>query len=287
MNRSVGSITTSRFPQLLLPIQEGMNTAPAYRDAVLRGKAVNNPVTFPFSKEDTLTTEDTPAGPAEILYFAERDSFVRAYRALGYRCEPVEIPDSVGAATIRGLINWEKIHRHKAEYFANGGADWSGEFKRFTADKSNYLDTLILLSRGEYSNVTAQVVGLPQEEWLEKSLTIRKYHELTHFVCRGLYPTQIDALRDEVLADLIGLVAAFGEYDPVLAKTFLGIEGRCFREGGRLSHYVKENMSDALQRSKRLIDSFATEIQRRDKENIFSLLLDVFELSLSQKGMVL
>ena len=269
-------LLTSRYPQLLLPIQADMRSTPAYRDAVLRGEPVRDPVAFPFSEEDALSTEETPAGNAEVLYLAERESFIRAYRALGYRCEPAEIPDSVGAATIRGLINWEKIHRHRDEYLAAGGKNWSEEFKRFTADKSNYLDTIILLSRGEYSHVPAQAVGLEREEWLAKSLTIRKYHELTHFVCRGLYPDNIDAIRDEVLADLIGLVAAFGDYDPNLARTFLGIENGSFREGGRLSHYEKDDLAAAVRQAEQWIEDYARRIGDKDRQDVFALLLSVF-----------
>lgn len=173
-----------------------MRTTPEYRDAVLRENPVLNPVPFPFSESDTLTTEETPAGTAEILYLADREKFVRAYQALCYRCEPVKIPDSVGAVTIRGLIDWGKIRQHQAEYLSTGGDDWNMEFKRFTIDRKNYTSTLILLSSGEYSNVSAQTVGMERDEWLNKSLIIRKYHELTHFICRSLYPERIDAIRE-------------------------------------------------------------------------------------------
>ena len=269
-------ILTARYPQLLLPVQANTRITPKYKSAVLRGEPVAEPVPFPFTEEDTLTTVDTPAGTAEILYLADRKSFVRAYQALGYRCEPVEIPDSVGAATIKGLIDWGKIRQHEAEYLANGGEDWNKEFKRFTADKKNYTSTLILLSAGEYSNVPAQTVGLERDEWLEKSLTIRKYHELTHFVCRGLYPDRIDVIRDEVLADLIGLIADFGEYDPGLAKTFLGIENGTFREGGRLSHYEKDSLDAAVERANTLIDEFAQTTNNQREQSVFELLLKIF-----------
>lgn len=253
-----------------------MHDTPEYRDAVLRGKPTLNPVLFPFSEYDTLTMLDTPAGTAEILHLAERTNFVRAYQALCYRCEPVKIPDSVGAVTIRGLIDWGKIRQHQAEYLAAGGDDWNIEFKRFTVDRKNYTSTLILLSSGEYSNVPAQTVGMERDEWLNKSLIIRKYHELTHFICRGLYPERIDAIRDEVLADLIGLVAAFGKYDPRLARAFLGIQNGSFREGGRLSHYEKENINVTLSRADTLITGFAQEIKKYDITDIFELLLSIY-----------
>ncbi len=213
----------NRFPQLALPIQHGQKNTPEYKKAVLRGEPLCREPDFICSPKDKLETVETPVGKAEILFFAHREDFEHALRALAYRCEPVEIPASVGASTIRGLIDWEKIRAHKTEYLAEGGKNWSEEFKHFTADKTNYLDTIILLSKGNYSAVPARFVGLAEYEWDEKSLIIRKYHELTHFVCRTLCPHDIEPIRDEVIADLIGLVAAFDHYDPLLAKRFLGI----------------------------------------------------------------
>ena len=147
------------------------------------------------------------------------------------------------------------------------------EFRRFTAEKANYLDSLILLSSGDYSNVSAETAALPAEEWKEKSVTIRKYHELTHFICRALYPDDVDAVRDEVIADLIGLVAAFGDYDVHLAETFLGIEGECFREGGRLSYYTDAgHLPETVARAGQLIGRCAGRISSENKSDPFRLI---------------
>ena len=276
MDAHAAELLLRRYPQLHFPIRENMKDTPEYRNAVLRGMPVSGEAAFRFSEEDILTAEETPAGRAEILILARRESFVQAMQALAYRCEPVPVPDSVGANTIRGLINWEKIHRHREEYLAAGGTDWKAEFRRFTAVKANYLDSLILLSSGDYSNIHAEAVGLGAAEWKEKSLTIRKFHELTHFVCRTLYPEDIVPIRDEVLADLIGLVKAFGDYDPNLARLFLGIEGESFRPGGRLQHYAANRLEEATAEANAYIEHYARRIQNRQKEDVFSLLLDVF-----------
>ena len=52
-------------------------------------------------------------------------------------------------------------------------------------------------------------IDLNEDEWIEKSIIIRKYHELTHFVMRKTYPDDIDYIRDELIADCIGLICAF------------------------------------------------------------------------------
>lgn len=262
-----------RYPQLVLPITMDEKNTPEYKKAVLRGEPVCREANFICSPEDKLETVETTVGKVEILYLAHREDFEHALRALAYRCEPVEIPASVGASTIRGLINWEKIRVHKTEYFDKGGSNWSEEFKHFTAKKSNYLDTIILLSKGNYSAVPAHCVGLTEYEWDEKSLIIRKYHELTHFVCRTLYPKNIEPIRDEVIADLIGLVAAFDLYDPLLAKRFLGIESGAFQEGGRLSHYTDGgNLEAAAKKAGELIDQLAERVNRIENRSIFDLL---------------
>ena len=274
-----------RYPQLLLPIEKGISGSEEFKDAVLRGKPVGGEPDFSFAEGDALSYCDTPAGRAEILFLADRDDFVHAYRALGYRCEPAEIPPSVGAATILGLINWEKIHAHEEAWLAAGNTDWPAEFARFTSDKNNYVDTLILLSAGPYSSVPAEWVGLGAEEWISKSIRIRKYHELTHFVCRKKAPEKKDALRDEIYADCIGLLAAFGEYDTRLAEVFLGIESETFREGGRLSHYAEGDIGACAEKARGWIREAAGRVgkdgwDRRLEEDrtagIFDLLLRIY-----------
>jgi len=81
--------------------------------------------------------------------------------------------------------------------------------------------------------------GCSEEEWLALSDTIRRYHELTHVICRRLYPDDIDPIRDELIADAVGLYAAYRCFDPEKEKLFLGI-----RDGqyiaGRLGNYTDD-----------------------------------------------
>lgn len=242
-----------RYPQLALPIRKGISRSDEFRRAVYQGEPSGCTPAFHFSPEDQLNAYETPAGIAEALYIADREDFEHAYRALAYKCEPEPILPSVGAVTIRGLINWKKIHDHETDYLAGGGTEWGKEFDRFTAEKTNYLDTIILLSSGEYSAIQASRTGLGEREWLNKSLIIRTFHELTHFICLRLQPEKKEALRDEIIADCIGLLAAFGEYRTVLARMFLGIESGNYRRGGRLEHYVDGAILEAQQRADDLI----------------------------------
>ena len=80
-------------------------------------------------------------------------------------------------------------------------------------------------------------MGETEAAWLEHSDTIRRYHELTHVICRRLCPGDVAPIRDELVADAVGLTAAYGRFDPAVEKLFLGIrDGRY--TGGRLGNYT-------------------------------------------------
>lgn len=215
-----------------------------YREIVRKGKEAEKKDLSHFKTHpaDCVSWEDTPAGRVRIVYLYEREDFELFLRIMAKQCRPVTIPPTQGAAIIDGVIDWEKIHAHRRNYIAQSLAsgalpDWPEEFRLFTADKKNYTDALILLSSGPYSGISAEQTGISEQEWIEKSLIIRKYHECTHFICRRLYPQKIDAIWDELIADAAGLLAAFGAYLPDLAERFLGIQNGTYI-GGRLENYI-------------------------------------------------
>ncbi|MDO5440363.1 MAG: hypothetical protein Q4F12_02365 [Erysipelotrichaceae bacterium] len=213
----------SRYPQILMPIKKGIKDSEEYKNVVLRGEDCPYKDTFSRNPLDKLESVITPVGEVEVLSLIDRDDFIHAVRALGNKCEPVDVPDSTGAVAIFGLNNWEKVR----------------------AGKDNYKDSFIILSSGNYSNVTCDMVNeitnndysLTKDSWRDKSITIRKYHELTHFVMRKKYPEDIKAIRDELIADSVGIISAFGKLDERLLKLFLGVESDTYRKGGRLENY--------------------------------------------------
>lgn len=266
-----------RYPQLALPVKEGMKQSEEFRNAVYRGRPVERSPQFSFSQADSLASVGTPAGSAEVLFLQEREDFEHAYRALACFCESEPILPSVGAVTISGLINWKKIRDHEAEYKAGGGENWSDEFTRFTSDPARFRDTILLLSSGDYSAVNGEQAGVAEDEWKRLSVTIRKYHELTHFVCRKLYPEKKEALRDEIYADCIGLIAAFGEYRPDLARLFLGIEKETYRPGGRLEHYAGDHLAEAQKRAGEMIGRAEEQCAAiPDKTDVFAVLKEIY-----------
>ena len=285
MNSTIAEVF-KRYPQVGLPVRQGTRQTELYKDAVLRGIPVPEPVeNFIGDERDSFSALTTPAGPAEILTLYRRADFETAIRCLSAYCEPIDIPASMGAQTISGLINWKKINDHKTAYLISGGTDWDGEMERFTAVRENFRDYLIILSAGPYSAVSAQEAGniagcvFTEEEWCKHSIVIRKYHELTHFIARKLFPENMEAIRDEILADAIGLTAAFGRYETGLAKLFLGLEENGYREGGRLQlYYGKEEPSCVQSRARNLIDQFSMYLNTeysQEPESILQLICEI------------
>jgi len=232
-----------KYPLLYLdPYRDSQET---YRKVVLQGAEPETKILshFTLDAEDQAELYDTPAGPVEVVTLAKRadyETFVRGMMA-AKKGPLAVVPPTEGASTL-SVFNWGRIHAHQAAFLkkeqeaGNPVPDWGAEFQRFTANKDNYIDLLVVLSRGPYSHVEAGAAG-QKEDWLRLSDTIRKYHELTHVICRRLYPDQVQPIWDELCADTVGLFAAFGELDIALEKRFLGIREGAY-VGGRLENYT-------------------------------------------------
>lgn len=256
-------ILARRYPQILLPCEKGIKDTEEYKSVCLRGEKCDRPITFTMDPQDKLETVKTPAGDVEVLSLYKREDFVHACRCLGNKCEPVDIPDSTGAMAIFGLNNWDKVR----------------------AGLDDYKDSFIILSSGFYSNVSNDLIykdsdgkiNLTKEEWIEKSIIIRKYHELTHFVMRKTYPDDIDFIRDELIADCIGLICAFNEFNTDLLKLFLGIEGETYRQGGRLQNYEggsEENIPMVL----KMIDELKEKVKPYEDKDVNTIWLNIKDL---------
>ena len=254
--RRVLETLAKTYQQLYLnPAREG--AAEAYRRIVRRGEeAPEKTLThFETSEEDTLEFVETPAGEVQVITLAVRSDFEVFLQIMANRCVMEEISKTQGASILDGVINWRRIEAHQESFLeeteksGETDPDWNAEFQRFTSDKRNYTDALVVLSVGPYSGIDAAAAGFPEGEWISLSHTIRQFHECTHFICRRLWPEKIDALWDELVADAVGICAAFGHFDRRLAECFLGMkEGRY--TGGRLEIYLdKTGKSAAFQAS--------------------------------------
>jgi hypothetical protein len=164
-------------------------------------------------------------------------------QAFSERNEPTVVPDAMGACIVKGLNNWSRIRAYRARWEQELGTAatedaWAEEFQRLIPQKDLYQDRFIILSRGPYSAIAAQDIGFDDREWLERSLAIRREHELTHYFTYRVFNAIRNNIFDELIADFVGLVRAFGSYRADLALRFLGLEAYpAFRAGGRLEVY--------------------------------------------------
>lgn len=266
---------TKRYPQLYLT--PGDNMLEEYRNVVLKGKIPENLSLelFRGTSLDDIFTEETSAGTVEIVYLHDRQDFDNFLRIMCYQCRTVDIPSTTGAMTLSGVINREKIRRHKEKYILSGGNNWALEWKLFSSDKRNYTDTLIVITNGAYSNIPYDKAGYSEEEWIQISRIIRTYHECTHVICQKLYPELKETIWDEVVADAIGMLFAIDEYDVKLAEMFLGVSTDGY-VGGRLENYLSEkeksDIDEIAVRVDRLIHQIRDERDKKKEEPYYKFL---------------
>lgn len=194
----------------------------------------------------TLTIHPTAAGHIPVLFTADRKDFESLVQALVYKSKPVKIPASMGACTIKGLNNWDRVRRHQSTWMReNLFGDWQAEWKRFTQNKELYQDTIIIISEGYYSGITPDQLGLKKEEWLKLSYLIRLEHEATHYYTYRMLGIMRKNIVDEIVADYVGIVSATGKYKEDWFLIFMGLKDKDPGKQGRFFNYIDhETMSD-------------------------------------------
>ena len=269
-------VLSRRLPQLSFPIREGISGTDDYRAATLRGSPVAglslaSGLTLERPNELRLQIHQGIAGPAPVLIPAGRSDFVTFVRALAMRNEPREVPDSQGAATVKGFNNWDRVRvyrpRWEAEHPGIGEAGWTAEFQRLIPRREQYQDHFIILSDGPYSDVAAADASLSDEAWKVASLAIRAEHEYTHTLTLRLFGTTRNNALDELLCDYAGIVAAAGHLRAGWLDRFLGLEAfPRYRDGGRLQNYLgSPPLSDgAFRVLQALVHAAACNLERFD-----------------------
>jgi len=265
------------YPQLTLGIKNGTSKTEEYKDIVLRGN-IPDKLVLPIDVTgfEELIKVDTPIGETEVLYLPDRKVFEYFVRVLAYRNEDEPIPKTTGAIYISGLNNWRKIEAHEKEFLKEHTQDeWDEEFDRFVSDKNNYQGCVLLISKGYYSALKPSIAGYDEDTWLNLSKQIRIYHEITHQISRKLYLEHKQAIRDEVIADCIGIIGALGHYDKNLHLKVLGIINGQYVKGSRLENYIEEDkLDEAVEYVKNLIDKLEP-ICMNNKLEPFELLLKI------------
>lgn len=262
-----------RFPQLGFPVEAGISESAEYRRATRQGEAGperRTPLGFEREELLSLHVEEGIAGAIPVLVARHRDDFVRLVRALTARNEPEPVPDAMGACLVKGLVNWDRVGAQRREFEAALGRaateeEWAAEMtSRIRPRKELWQDRLILLSDGPYSAVPAAELGLEPAAWRELSLALRLAHECFHCLTLRRHGRIRSHLLDELLADYVGSLAAFGSYDARRALRFLGLSSdEPAAPGGRWEIYRGALPEAAVPALARLVEMAAQALERR------------------------
>ncbi|MDR1515765.1 MAG: hypothetical protein LBS45_08720 [Synergistaceae bacterium] len=159
--------------------------------------------------------EGTPAGRIPVIYTTSRENFLRALRFLNPGASTLDVPDSVNAFTINSRSEEAPGHR------------------------------VILLNEAGYGGVSWKETGMTEDEWIEKSMTLRLRHEACHYFSLRVLGGMKNHALDEMAADCAGQLAVLGTFSAALQKRFFGISEGSVLPGGRFSFYMKNLRDDA------------------------------------------
>lgn len=237
-SRNAGVFATLRqhLVQFRFPIRAGISETAAYRQVTRQGRP---PETFAEATGLTLGAPDelrlflynSPAGRLPVLVAGDRADFVMLIQALCYRNEPHPVPDSMGAALIKGLNNWDRVRRLR-QRTPFGGADW-------VQQSDQYQDSLIVLSRIPYSNVSAEAMNMVEADWIAKSMRIRLAHEGAHYFTLRHFGRMHVNMYDELIADYAGIRAVLPCFRADWFLRFIGLaDYPHLRTDGRLRNYL-------------------------------------------------
>lgn len=182
----------------------------------------------------------TLGGRLPVIATESHRDFRQMAALLSAREEAQELPLTVNAFTIEARA--EKIFRHR----------------------------VLLLNHAPYSNIPAEKLGLPEKEWLERSHQLRRRHESAHYETLRLFGGMQNHALDEILADALGQIAAFGDFDADRQRIFFGLTKGGDTCTGRLSYYTQkiepEECPKVYRAVDKVLDLVAIELRKLQKE---------------------
>ena len=230
--------------QLRFPIEAGIAVTEAYTAVMRRGELACLPdEAHALKAVDAdgvqITLHATAAGAIPVITCRARKDFETLVIACTRRNEPTVIPPTMGACVVAGFNNWSRIEEAWRIAQHDDPALERGSFlAQMLPHKARYQDRFIILSMGPYSSVPAERLGLEDADWLQRSLTIRRTHEATHYFTKRVFGSMQNSLFDEILADYAGIVDANGAFSAQWFCQFMGVDVTTGTfTGGRLSNY--------------------------------------------------
>ena len=166
---------------------------------------------FPFKKPEALKIHLAPTagGRIPVISTGCHDDLCSMEALVNGHPDIEELPLTVNALTIEARA--ARLQHHK----------------------------LILLGNAPYSNVPASVLGLDENEWLNRSAKLRTAHECAHYETLRLFGGMKNHALDEIAADTMGQLAAFGNFSAQRQRLFFGLEDGGKTCTGRLTFYCK------------------------------------------------
>lgn len=128
-----------------------------------------------------------------------------------------------------------------------------------------YQHRVILLNAAPYSNIPAEKLSLTEEDWLERSHKLRLRHESAHYETLRLLGGMRNHALDEILADCLGQIAAFGEFSADRQRIFFGLAEGGTKCDGRLNFYCQNVLPEELPKIYRVVDRYLDEIESLTK----------------------
>lgn len=171
-----------------------------------------------------ISFASTLGGRLPVISTGSHEDFRSMEALLCARKEARELPLTINAFAMQARA--EKIFRHR----------------------------VLLLNHAPYSNISAQSLGLSREDWLERSYLLRLAHECAHYETLRLFGEMRNHALDEILADALGQIAAFGEFDADRQRLFFGLEKGTGICTGRLLFYVQKVMLEEREKVFRAVD---------------------------------
>ena len=182
-----------------------------------------------------IELKQTLGGRLPIISTANHDDFCQMVAILT-ASEAKKYPLTVNAFTIP--CRAEKIYRHR----------------------------VILLNAAPYSNISAEKIGLDSDDWLKKSYLIRLRHESAHYETLRLLGGMKNHALDEILADCLGQIAAFGEFSAKRQRIFFGLAKGGEKCDGRLKFYCQKVLTEDLAEIYRAVDEYLDEVEQMTRK---------------------
>ena len=217
---------------------------------------------FQFQKPEALKIQlqATAGGRLPVIYTGCHDDFCSMEALVNGHSDIEDLPLTVNAFTI--VAKAPELNNHR----------------------------LILLGSAPYSNVPASDLGLDEDDWLERSTALRLAHECTHYETLRLFGDMKNHALDEIMADTMGQLAAFGSFSAQRQRLFFGLGPRGETCTGRLTFYCRRvipwDRPEVYKAVDKALDAVETEIANLCKEGAshYTLLAHLAGISIAERN---